>query len=181
MAPTAHGIAKINHLNRQGTDHFLKLMRKHRRDLAGLPFIMGDACRMNKEQSRQFVNEVALVRNSKDRLEGLDAKKEPTLQPVRIAALMQMLAIEPAETRGKLARYLAGVNSGEATRALARLAIFSFEEEVRRAALVGLKNRGGDVPSDLLLGGMRYPWPAIARFAADAIVKLLVECRRSSR
>ncbi|MFO0964380.1 MAG: hypothetical protein U0793_02165 [Gemmataceae bacterium] len=47
----AHGIAKVNHLNKEGRDHFLKALLKSRPDLAGLPFAMEDACRTGKEDA----------------------------------------------------------------------------------------------------------------------------------
>ena len=41
----AHTVAKINHLNRQQTDGFMKALVNARADLAGLPVTMGEACR----------------------------------------------------------------------------------------------------------------------------------------
>jgi len=43
----AHTLAKINHANRKGTDRFVQLLVDHRPDMQGLPFVMGDACRMS--------------------------------------------------------------------------------------------------------------------------------------
>lgn len=174
MAPTAKGIARINHLNQKGTDHFMKVLVKNRADLAGLPFTMGDACRMSKKQSVQFVKEVAQVREQTARkAPHLDmANIEPELTPIRIATYTQMLAIEPSNVRSHLAEGLANIGSVEATRALTRLAVFSFDDEVRRDAIRGLAGRIGKKDDDTLFQGLRYPWPDIARFAADAIVKL---------
>jgi hypothetical protein len=90
----------------------------------------------------------------------------------RIAALMQMLAPESPALRLGLVNYLAGVSHVEATKALARLAIFSAEDEVRRAAVDALKVRRERDYTDLLTAGLRYPYPAVARRAADAIAKL---------
>ena len=90
----------------------------------------------------------------------------------RIAALMQVLAPEPPDVRLGLVKYLSGVAHVEATRALARLAIFSAEDEVRQAAVEALKVRRERDYTDILLQGLRYPWPAVARRAADAAVKL---------
>ena len=59
----------------------------------------------------------------------------------RIAALMQVLAPEVASVRLGLVKYLSGVAHVEATRALARLALFSAEDEVRQAAIDALKVR----------------------------------------
>src|SRR5262249_25757584 len=60
----------------------------------------------------------------------------------------------------------------EATRALAKLAIFSGEEEVRHAAIAALKIRRERDYTDILVQGLRYPWPAVAQRAAEAMVKL---------
>jgi hypothetical protein len=198
MEKTAHVIAKINHLNQKGTDHFLKVLVEKRPDLAGLPLVMGDACRLSKDRSQAFVQGVALVRNAMaSDLEGKILSKvevaekfwksyqsparagqktsekpapEQENTPARIAALMQMLAPESAELRQGLVEHLAGIDHADATRALTRLALFSFEEEVRRPALAALKTRPADDCTDLLLAGLRYPWPAVAHHASEAMV-----------
>ncbi len=90
----------------------------------------------------------------------------------RVAALMQVLAPEPPELRVGLVKYLAGVTHVESTRALAKLAIFSVEDEVRQAALEALKVRRERDYTEILLQGLRYPWPAVARHAGEAVVKL---------
>jgi len=54
---------------------------------------------------------------------------------------MQMLPVESPEIRLGLVKYLTGMPYVESTRALAKLAIFSAEEEVRNAAIDSLKVR----------------------------------------
>jgi hypothetical protein len=90
----------------------------------------------------------------------------------RIAALMQILAPEAPDLRLGLVKYLAGVSHSEATRALARLAVFSSEDEVRLAAVEALKVRRERDYTDILVQGLRHPWPGAARHAADAIARL---------
>ncbi len=90
----------------------------------------------------------------------------------RIAALMQILAPESPSLRLGLVRYLSGVTHPEATRALARLALFSAEDEVRLAAVAALQVRRERDYTDVLVRGLRYPWPKVSRNAADAIVRL---------
>ena len=87
----------------------------------------------------------------------------------RMAALTQMLAPESAELRIGLVKYLAGVPHVEATKALAKLAIFSPEDDVRLAAIAALKVRREKDYTDVLVKGLRYPFPAVAKRAADAI------------
>jgi hypothetical protein len=90
----------------------------------------------------------------------------------RIAALMQVLAPESPSVRLGLVKYLSGVPHAEATRALAKLAVFSEEDEVRLAAIEALKVRRERDYTDVLLRGLRYPWPAVSKRAADAVAKL---------
>ena len=177
-------IASINHLNEKGGDHFLKLLIKQRPDLAGLPFVMGDACRLPKEPSRQFSIEVESVRNAmatsrpefwkhyRPQADKSETERKNPIRP-RIAALMQMLATESPSVRKGLVQYLKDFPGTEATVALARLAVFSFEEEVRTEALEALKNRPEKQESaEILLSGLRYPWPSVSANAARAIAKL---------
>ena len=90
----------------------------------------------------------------------------------KVAALMQIMMPEPSEVRLGLARYLATIPHVDATRALIKLAIFSPEDEVRAAAIEGLKLRREKDYTDILLQGFRYPLPAVSKRAADALVKL---------
>lgn len=90
----------------------------------------------------------------------------------RIAALMQMLAPESADLRLGLVKYLTAIPHAEATRALAKLAIFSAEEDVRAAAIEALQVRREKDYTDILVKGLRYPWPAVAQHSADAIARM---------
>jgi hypothetical protein len=90
----------------------------------------------------------------------------------RVAALMQVLAPESPGLRLGLVRYLAGISHVEATKALAKLALFSAEEEVRSAALDALQVRRERDYTEILLKGFHYPLAAVARRAAEALVKL---------
>lgn len=90
----------------------------------------------------------------------------------RASALTQMLAAETAEVRLGLVKYLTGVPHVESTKALARMAIYSAEPDIRDAALAALKVRREKDYTDILVTGLRYPWPAVAKRAADAIAKL---------
>src|SRR4051794_623017 len=71
-----------------------------------------------------------------------------------------------------LIRGLSAIPRPEATRALARLAIFSTEEAVRKAAIEALAVRRESDCTDVLVASLHYPWLAVAEHAADAIVKL---------
>jgi hypothetical protein len=90
----------------------------------------------------------------------------------RMSALTQILAAESAEIRLGLVKYLAGVPHVESSRALARMALFSPEDDIRSAAILALSVRKEKDYTDTLLKGLRYPWPAVAKRAADAIARL---------
>jgi hypothetical protein len=92
----------------------------------------------------------------------------------RVAVLMQVMPAEPAAHRKGLVSYLGSVPHVEATRALAKLAIFSTEAEVRDTAIDHLRVRRDKDYTDVLLKGLRYPWPAVAKRAAETLAKLQV-------
>jgi hypothetical protein len=275
---TAHMIAKVNHLNSKNNEGFMDALRGDRHDLAGLPFLMGNACRTNGDRSKELTRAVATVRNSlrgrspqmvtgafaapsatrafsgtlvlaaSPAAEAPAAPSQPAepapqatppaptpatppqaavpmaVQPVdtlvtgftmtsaavaerasptefwdqytaacaqedkqvptadrahqetivvaRIAALMQVLSPQTPSMRVGLVKYLAAISHLEATRALARLAVFSEEDEVRSAAVAALQVRRERDYTDVLLGSLRYPWPAVAQRGADALAKL---------
>ncbi len=197
----AHMMAKIRHVNDKKTDGYISALLERRPDLAGLPFVLGDACRQQKEESHLFAQAVRKVRgclNSNDffaqsAASGIDGKlfwkrfasacqeedegpgaadKQEARNRARLAALMQILAIEPSSTRLGLVKYLATIAQVEAERALARLALFSSEEEVRGAAVTAMKGRHDKEAANILLAGFRYPMPAVAQRASQAVAKL---------
>jgi hypothetical protein len=258
---TAHMIAKVNHVNAKQTDAFMDALRGARPDLAGLPFMMGDDCRIKGDRSRELTRAVATVRNAlrgramtrdtvvfkappapapappspagdpavqqpvppttpsplspaapqraigfgagavsatftgavaadrvtparfweqyaaacaqeDNQVSAVDRARQENVLLARVAALMQVLAPEAPDLRVGLVKYLAAVSHVEATRALVRLAVYSEEDEVRLAAIAALKVRRERDYTDILLSGLRYPWPAVARQAAEAVVKL---------
>jgi hypothetical protein len=193
----AHQMAKINFLNSRKPDGAMEALLANRPDLSGLPVAMGDKCRTPAEQNRHFKAAVEHVRAALqnpnnpaqspqqfwdrfkvicdrfDRKAPVDVEAHVELRmAARVAALMQMLAPEPAPLRVGLAKYLAMVPRVEATRALAQLAVFAPEETVRQAALEGLVLRRERDYTDVLVRGLRYPLPAVARNAAAAIARL---------
>jgi len=126
----------------------------------------GNAAETFWEQYRNLCSQEdkTLARVDQDRREHVTA--------ARIAALTQVLAPEATSLRLGLVEYLAGVSHVDATKALARLAIFSAEDDVRKAAVDALKVRRERDYTDVLEQGLHYPLPAVAKRAADAIVKL---------
>lgn len=117
---------------------------------------------------KQFAN----VCEQNDKNQRIDAETEEHITVARVSALTQMLAAEAPEMRLGLVKYLTGVPHVEATKALARLAVYSAEADIRAAAITALKVRREKDYTGTLVEALRYPWPAVAKNAADAITKL---------
>jgi hypothetical protein len=178
-------IAAALHLNSGTEDGFLKALLRNRRDLAGAPFQMGGACRTKGLRRIAFKTSAEWIRNgglaqnkfsefldSVDKQEGPERGKRERYLQAHIAALSQIMGGESVENRLTMVQHLASVSRVEATRELARLAVFAPEKSVREAAVEALTVRRERDYTDLLVGALRYPWPGVAENAARAIVKL---------
>ena len=201
MERTAHVMAKINHLNAKKTDGFMLAMITERDDLRGLPFRMGDECRTREDQAKMFaiLAELTNAIISRLKVEGGLAGGAPTtemslaeagisalptlragfpgisrqkMDRAAVASASQIVMPESAQLREGLASFLSTIPHIDATKALAKLAIFSPEDEVRAAAIEGLKLRREKDYTDILIQGFRYPLPAVSKRAAEALVKL---------
>jgi hypothetical protein len=85
---------------------------------------------------------------------------------------MQMLQPESRPIRKALVGQLQRIEGQRASEALARIAVFDLSGEVRADAIVALAGRSGSEYRDVLLAGLRHPWPAAADHAAEALVAL---------
>ena len=190
-------ITHIRHVNGKRDDAFIEALVEHRVDLSGLPFLLGDACRLDEERVPHFQAALDQIRgnvvfadtgpNAPKHLFAAyrnacieeDAKLTTSERvrhviPSRVSLLMQIEGSQSAYDRQGLAEHLAELSHTDSTRALARLALFSAERDVREAAIDGLRTRRERDYTTILLHGLRYPWPEIARRAAEALVQL--EC-----
>lgn len=162
---------------------FIKELIRTRSDLRGLPFIMGGACRMEPALTNTFAQAVATTHDS------LRAEDNSTFGAVDsvdvfwdrwsgqdpsagVAALTQIYGPQTKQRRESLAKHLQSVEHPAATKALARAAVFDFNNEVRIAAVDGLKNRRKKDYTDVLVAALRHPWPNAAQNAAHAIARL---------
>ncbi len=175
----AHTVAAALHLNQKVQDGYLKLVLSKRPDLAGLPFAMGDDCRSPEDSAMAFIEAAEAVRSSSGA--ALVAEPEPdaevkydreTFYKAHMAVASQVIPAESVAGKKSLIRGLASIPRPEATRRLARLAVYSPDKELRNAALEALAMRRSEDVADVLVSGLRYPWPGVAENAATAIVKL---------
>ena len=98
--------------------------------------------------------------------------RKPLLHPKYVAALEQMLQAETPALRRHLIRMLDAIDGPKASTALAKRAVFDLSSENRMAATAALSKRDPAQYRAVLLRGLRYPWPAAASHAAEALVKL---------
>jgi hypothetical protein len=172
--------------NRKKRDGFLLAQLDVRNDLRGLPFRMGDDCRLDKKHSLAFNTEVLAVRRAVDRDRAQEPKradgKHDTFwntyrfmdagNSAGIAALTQILGPESDSMRGSLVHHLAQSNEPAATRELAKAALFDSVGKTRMAAIKALKIRPKEEYGDILLHGLRYPMPQVSKRAAQALIML---------
>jgi hypothetical protein len=164
-------IARIREENAVKPDSFLLAHAQQRRELHGLPYIMGDACKLDAARGTALQQSVQAVRAA------IDANRSrPFAADIQsdagIAALTQILGPETADVRTSFTQQLATSRNAAASRELAKAAIFDSVGDVRFAALKALQGRPATEYNDILLHGMRYPIPAVARRTAQAIITL---------
>ncbi len=188
-------IARIRDDNKHQQDAFVLTRMKERPELRGLPFVMGDACRLNMGRAQSFQNSVEAVRTGleRDMRSASDVPHREQHNPFwntylastanqgidtdhGVAALAQVLGPEGKTMRFSLVERLKLSNRPEATRTIARAAVFDSSGDVRLAATKALKerNKNEDVAiiNEILMHGIRYPLPVIAGRARDAMLAL---------
>lgn len=170
-----------------GTSHVVPSLLAQRTDLQGLPFRMGKDCQLEtahaqrmQELSRQMRS---LLSNAAQANGQIDATKFHQLvvagdekldlkDQSAVPCLMQMLQPENPGIRAVLLEQLTAIKRPKASEALAKLALFDLSESVRAQAVQALAERPREEYRHLLLGGLRYPWAAVADHAAEALVAL---------
>lgn len=169
-----------------------------RPDLLGLPMRMGKECRLGKEEAEnlhalsrklrqafeQAMQDATTGRGVRagavasdpridaDRLLRLMGASKDWATADAIPTLMQMMTPENKPVRKVLVELLARIDDKRATTALAMRAVTDLSPEVRQAALDALRTRTAADYRSILLAGLRYPVPAIAEQAAEALVAL---------
>ncbi|MBM4071942.1 MAG: HEAT repeat domain-containing protein [Planctomycetes bacterium] len=189
----ASALEKIKYVNQKKTDAYMELLLSRRADLAGLPFLRGDACRTKGESRQQFAATTKMIRDIQRRrafdvrahfadfsdsgqmteVVNILAEKRTIPSAIQVAALWQMITPESAGNRLELVKHLhRNVSDAEGTRALAKLAIYSEEEQIRSTAFLALMTRRDQDYTDILVSALSYPWPDVAERASATIAKL---------
>jgi hypothetical protein len=154
-----------------------------------LPWRAGPDCTLGKEDAERlhvlsrFLRDClgksappADVRPDPKKLKALIAadrdKAEELTKPQAIPTLMQLLQAENTPIRLLLVEMLADIKGKEASHALAQRALFDLSPEVREKAVQFLATRPAQEYQSFLVEALRYPWPAAADHAAEALVAL---------
>jgi hypothetical protein len=157
--------------------------------LGGLPFLADSDCRLNQERARDLDELSKAIhehvqnctsgsgpgaRLNAARLRQLLAAprhgRAQWADAEALPALLQILQVEEAPARRLLVDLLGEMEA--ATPALAFRAVFDLSPGVRQTAVRALGRRSPKVYRDVLLAGLRYPWPPAAAHAAEALVAL---------
>jgi hypothetical protein len=187
-------IEEIRNVNNKGKnkDAFVLANMNRRPELVGLPFVMGDACRLDMARAVSFQTAVVAARDGMEsdfqsrrahdkehtafwNTYFAEAGNQALNTEHGVAALSQILGPEKKTLRTEFVRNLARSNQPGATRAIARAAIFDAESEVRVAAVKVLKdtNKGREPEvTEVLMHGIRYPMAIVAKRSAQAIIAL---------
>jgi HEAT repeat protein len=94
------------------------------------------------------------------------------LQPEALPAMVQILQAEDVPLRLVLVDMMADIPGKAAGIRLAQRAVYDLSPEVRAAAIDALRQRPAGQARRTLVDAMRYPWPAAADHAADALAAL---------
>jgi hypothetical protein len=165
-------------------------LRAQRPDLKGLPMQEGVDCQASCPAVKRMQEISTTLRRELDR-QGVPAStashsdfyrgqriqsrlrsSENWFQEDGLSTLGQMLQVEDMDTRSDFLKRLAQVKVAKASLLLARQALFDFSWTTREEAIKALKDRPREEYRQVLLDGLRYPWPPVAAHAAEALVAL---------
>ena len=141
-----------------------------------------DATNVNPPSPEKFWDQYQNLCTQQDKPQAqAQPERRETVILARIAALRQILMPMTEMHRG-FVRYLSTIAHAEATKELARLAIFSGDDEVRKAALDALNIRRERDYTEILVQGFAIPgrpWPA-APPRPSSSWSAPISCRSSS-
>jgi hypothetical protein len=183
-------------------DGFVLDLIEKRADLAGLPFLKGKDCTLDKGQARTLAEMSQTIRACLDdavpgRSSGARvirppsdpgmawyARPDPDLfwsqfssasrgrDPKAIPALQQLLAAEHHGMRLSLVAHLGKTRDKVASATLARAAVFDLNPQVRQSAVSALMDRPAEEHRGVLLDALRHPWGPAATHAGQALARL---------
>jgi hypothetical protein len=94
------------------------------------------------------------------------------LRPEALPAMVQILMAEDVPLRLILVDMMADIPGTAAGVRVAQRAVFDLSPEVRQAAIDALRQRPAGEARRTLVNALRYPWPAAADHAAEALAAM---------
>ncbi|MBM4070799.1 MAG: hypothetical protein FJ271_17865 [Planctomycetes bacterium] len=181
-------VADIRARNVDKHDGYVRELRQQRLDLVGLPFLMGDDCKLSRDAALRLQDASALVRGMLGAAERPKAGypsgayrfwssgstavlKNRTWEQV-LPAMLQILGPEFASYRLPLVQRVGAFDGADATRTLVRFAMFDPAPEVREEAIRELRDRPAKEILPHLGAGLRYPWLPVVRNTLEAAILL---------
>lgn len=178
-------------LTKKTPDALVEHFTATRPDLAGLPFLKGDACKLSPKEALNLAEWSVLVRTGLDRVApsaGSRSDPRPSdgdlsrfwysmrftapTERVALGTLHQVLMAEGDALRLSMVDKLAEQHSPAAASVLVRRAVFDLNDTIRAYAVAALaKHKAPDYLPELL-AALRYPWAPAAQHAAEALVAL---------
>jgi hypothetical protein len=149
--------------------------------ITALPWRSGADCQLHKEAAEALSDVSKKVRDCLQSSAGgeirPDAQRLETMlvsvtNAAAVPALVQLLQVENEPVRLVLVKLLSKIDGPVASEALALRALFDLSPEVRTNAVEALADRPPQEYQKTLLEGFRYPWPAVGRHAANAVLEL---------
>jgi hypothetical protein len=101
-----------------------------------------------------------------------ETKWDGKISSEELAVIVQMLQVKGPTVRMQVLKMLDDCKEAPASILLAQRALFDLESDVREAAVAALKKRPRSQYRQVLLDGLRHPWPPVAAHAAEAIAEL---------
>jgi hypothetical protein len=157
--------------------------RENRPEMMHLPWIVGADSELTKRDAGHLQTfstklRAALLKAGKsterpdpEKL-GLSLSSAEWTTPAAVPTITQVMQAESTAVRLFLVEMLAQITGKEASIALAKRAIFDLSPEVRARAVRALATRPPTEYTPVLYDGFRYPWPAAADHAAEAVAEL---------
>lgn len=165
-------------------------LRSERSDLKGLPMREGADCQARPEAAKKMQEISIRFRRtlgrptrrpitggstsfqSTERSQMVLASSDKWFEDDGLSTLAQMLQAEDTDFRGEFVKRLGKVKGAKASVLLARQALFDVSWPIREEAIKVLKDRPQEDYRQVLLDGLRYPWPPVAAHAAEALAAL---------
>jgi hypothetical protein len=148
-----------------------KFSRNRRETVSLSGQIEEDGAYVNLLQKSNFSD---LVKDSAKRLKELsrEFKWDGKIGSEELTVLVQMLQVKGKPVRMELVKMLDRCREAPAGILLARRALFDMDHEVRESAVAALSKRPRSEYREVLLAGLRHPWPPVAAHAAEALAEL---------